>query len=86
MNCIHQTANANNSVSAFVSFMQLVQVKQQVESAIRTMCSVYPTALQHLQDARLLDIFCISSKSTIISMHDAGYPLKVQQPVRKMLL
>ncbi len=49
------------------------------------MCSLYPMALQCLQDARPLDIFCISSNSTIIAMHDAGFSPKVQQPMRKML-
>ncbi len=38
---LDQMANASNLVSAFVSFMQPVQVKQQVESTIRTMCSEY---------------------------------------------
>jgi len=41
-----------------------------------------PTALQHLQNARPPDISCIA---TIISIHDAGYLPKVQQPVRAML-
>ncbi len=79
-------ANAINSVSAFVSFMQPVQVKQQADIATRIMCSVYATALQCLRDARPLLDDCRSSHPTIISMHDAGYPPKVQQPVRKMLM
>ncbi len=44
ISCIHQMANVIFMVAAFVSFMQPVQVKQQVESAIRTMCSEYSTA------------------------------------------
>ena len=83
---IHQVANAIFLLSAFVSFMQPAQVKLQIERAVQTMCHVYTTALQHLQDAWPLDIVCISSKPTIISMHDAGHPPKVQQTVRKMLM
>ena len=57
-----------------------------MESAIQIMCSVYTTASQRLQDAQPLNILCIASYPTIISMHDAGYLLKLQQPVRKILM
>ncbi len=53
-NCIHQVANTNYSMSSFVSFLQPMQVEQQVENAIQTMCSEYSTALQSVQDARPL--------------------------------
>ena len=88
MNCVYITpafANAVFLVSAVVSFMQPVQVK----SAVRE-C--------HMDHVHLV-LNCIAKwagcKATcqlthiipsILNMHDAGYPPKVQQPVRKTLM
>ena len=59
--------------------------EQQIHSALRPFAPT-ATALQRLQDARPLDTSCISCNPTIISMHTAGVPPKVQQPGRKMLM
>ena len=63
--------------------MQLVQVEQHGNSGNEP-CAV--CMQQHLQQARPLDVLCISSNATITRMHGAGYPPKVQQPVRKTLM
>jgi hypothetical protein len=84
MNCRHQTANTQSSVCIYELHAACASEAASKQCQC-TMCSLYATALQRLQDAGQLDILCISSNPTITGMHDAD-PSKVPPPMRKTLM